>query len=437
MRNPHSHAQQFPAGRAARAVTTAALGSAAVTATLWSAGADAAALLFAEAGLCAAAAACRVWGRPAGRAPEAGGTSAPARTVRPATNGDARRGSPSLKSSSDTDPGSVPGSGADPGSGLSQSPASAPDPERDAAAAYVGIARRIQATVNQELADLRRMQDRHGDTPEVFGDLLRLDHGVSLIGRLADSLAVLGGAGPGRRRTRPVDLLDVVRGALSRIVEYPRVDVEVSADTAVAAAAVEPVVHALAELLDNATRYSPPDTRVRVGAERGPGEELVIVVEDAGVGLNAAGYRHACRVLAGAPGAGEDPIGPGGPTRLGLTVVGRLARSTGFEAALDRGRAGGTRATLRLPAALVTVPVHAEPPPEPAPRPVPRQAATWDPGAVGPGGLPQRRRHTTAPPNAGPVVSGPDTTSPETTVPGPGAGQWLGAFMGGKDGGRS
>ncbi|MFD0634022.1 ATP-binding protein [Catenulispora yoronensis] len=242
-------------------------------------------------------------------------------------------------------------------------PAPAPDPDSGraaAAAAFVGIARRIQATVNQELHDLRAMQERHGDTPEVFGDLLRLDHGVSLIGRLADSLAVLGGADPGRRRTRPVDLLDVVRGAMSRIVEYPRVDVEVPADTAVAAAAVEPVVHALAELLDNATRYSPPDTRVRVCAEYasapgGDGVQLVVAVEDAGVGLNPATQRYATGALSGAE-AEADPVRPEGPPRLGLTVIGRLARSTGFQAEVGAGAEGGTRAVLRLPAALVTVP---------------------------------------------------------------------------------
>ncbi|NUR26580.1 MAG: hypothetical protein HOV83_12165 [Catenulispora sp.] len=304
--------------------------------------------------------------------------------------------------------------------------------EAESSAAFVGIARRIQATVNQEHQELRGMQERHGDTPEVFGDLLRLDHGVSLIGRLADSLAVIGGAGPGRRRAQPVDLLDVVRGALSRIVEYPRVDVEVSGDVAVAGAAVEPVVHALAELLDNATRYSPPDTRVRVGVEDGPGESLVIVVDDAGVGLNAAGYQHARRVL-------SDPAGAAsvGATRLGLTVVGRLARSVGFDVALTRGPSGGTRATLRLPAALLGVPAEAVPAPESVPRPAAPRASSWDPTAVGPTGLPQRRRRAAAPPNdTTPSHATPGHATPDHTTP-PAAGQWLNAFIGRKDGGRS
>lgn len=375
----------------------AALASAAATGVLWGIGADTAAVLLAEAGLLVTMAMGRVWVRPADRFPGAVAASGPAR------------------------------------------PEPAPDREPQALAS-VGIARRIQATVNQELHDLRQMQDRHGDAPEVFGDLLRLDHGVSLIGRLADSLAVLGGAGSGRRRTRPVDLLDVVRGAMSRIVEYPRVDVDVPGAVAITAGAVEPVVHALAELLDNATRYSPPDTRVSVSAERRAGGDLAIVVEDAGVGLNTATYREICRILSPSRRQNEpDPVPAGGPPRLGLVVVGRLARGAGFEAVVRPGERGGTRALLQLPAGLVTSPgaggsaAGSDPAPDPANarRPGPRPSGSWDAKSVGPTGLPQRRRHAATPPTAAPVV--PDT---HPTAQRAGAGQWLGAFMGERDGGR-
>jgi hypothetical protein len=417
-------------------VTVAALVSGVVTAALWSLGVDTAALVCAEAGLLAALTACRIWGR------QTEGAAEP--VARPA---------PGPWPPSEPVPGPRPAGGQAGG---------------QADEAFVGIAQRIQATVNQQLHDLRRMQDRHGDTPEVFGDLLRLDHGVSLIGRLADSLAVLGGAAPGRRRTRPVDLLDVVRGALSRIVDYRRVDVEVSADAAVVAAVVEPVVHALAELLDNATRYSPPQTRVRVSAEPLPGLDgardagLTVVVEDAGVGLDADALRYAARVLSPA-GFESDPVRPAGPPRLGLTVVGRLARDAGFTAVVEPRPGGGARATLRLPAALVTAaPAAPEPagatvaavtagcgsapavPRQSGPRPFAPPVPSGPP-AVGPTGLPHRRRtasplpdpiSNSAPdpapnplPNAAPVAAEPDD-------PEPGAGRWLNAFMGGKDGGR-
>ena len=148
---------------------------------------------------------------------------------------------------------------------------------QDARNGFAGIARRLQAAVNQQLSSLRDMQTRHGAEPEMFADLLHLDHGASLIGRLADSLAVLGGVRQGRQWDEPVPLMGLVRGAMSRIVDYRRVDVDGlteglapgpdgvgglfgepdAAGVAVRPEIVEPVVHALAELLDNATRYSP------------------------------------------------------------------------------------------------------------------------------------------------------------------------------------
>src|SRR5258705_474962 len=81
---------------------------------------------------------------------------------------------------------------------------------------------------------------------------------------LADSLVVLGGESPGRQWADPMPVLSVLRGAMSRIIDYRRVDLGEPPDVAVLGRAVEPVAHALAELLDNATRYSPPESRVRL-----------------------------------------------------------------------------------------------------------------------------------------------------------------------------
>lgn len=131
---------------------------------------------------------------------------------------------------------------------------------------FVNIARRVQAIVHQQASELREMEEDHGRNPEVFDDLLRIDHGTALIGRLADSIAVLGKARPGRQWPRPVPLFSVLRGAMSRILEYQRVDLHSIAKVAIIGTAVEPLIHACAELLDNATRYSPPQTRVHVTA---------------------------------------------------------------------------------------------------------------------------------------------------------------------------
>jgi signal transduction histidine kinase len=398
-RNPRSHARTPRLG-AAVATEIAALAAVIAAAALWDL----------RAGLAALASATATAGIAAGR------------------------GRATVVAETETPPSVAPAAGAETGS-----------------PAFVSIARRIQATVNQQLHDLREMQDRHGGDPAVFGDLLHLDHGVSLIGRLADSLAVLGGARTSRQWARPVDVLGVARGAMSRIVEYRRVDVEVPADRAVAAAAVEPVVHALAEFLDNATRYSSPDSRVRVAAVRTADGGLVLLVDDAGVGLSAQTADHIRRVLSGAPGE-AGPVDPAGPTRLGLAVVGRLARANGFRATVSTRDDGGTRAEIRLPAELITEPDEGRPPAEQPPRPARRTgpsssaAPQREPEAVGPGGLPQRRRATAVPPNAdlfraapaaGSAGSPAGPTAGSDTAAQTGPGQWIGAFIAGKDDPRS
>lgn len=147
--------------------------------------------------------------------------------------------------------------------------------------AFVNIARRVQAIVHQQNKELREMEEDHGRNPEVFDDLLRIDHGTALIGRLADSIAVLGGSRPGRVWPKPVPLYSVLRGAMSRILEYRRIELHSIAKVNVTGPSVEPVIHAAAELLDNATRYSPPQTKVHVTAvEVQTG--VAIEIEDAG-----------------------------------------------------------------------------------------------------------------------------------------------------------
>ena len=125
---------------------------------------------------------------------------------------------------------------------------------------FVNIARRVQSIVHQQAVELREMEEDHGRNPEVFDDLLRIDHGTMLIGRLADSISVLGGGRPGRQWPEPVPLYSVLRGAMSRILEYRRISLDSIAQVNIAGISVEPIIHAAAELLDNATRYSPPQT---------------------------------------------------------------------------------------------------------------------------------------------------------------------------------
>ncbi|GHH75450.1 ATPase [Streptomyces sulfonofaciens] len=218
--------------------------------------------------------------------------------------------------------------------------------------AFVNIARRVQAIVHQQAAELRGMEEDYGRNPEVFDDLLRIDHGTALIGRLADSIAVLGGARPGRQWPRPVPLFSVLRGAMSRILEYQRIELHSVVKVAVKGTAVEPLIHACAELLDNATRYSPPQTTVHVTAvEVQTG--IAIEIEDGGVSLSEEARMRAERILSDAQ-AGIDLNDLGETPRLGMAVVGRLSRMYDMKVSLRQSAYGGVRAVLIAPHDMLT-----------------------------------------------------------------------------------
>lgn len=216
----------------------------------------------------------------------------------------------------------------------------------------VNIARRVQAVVHQQARDLREMEDRHGRRPDFFADLLKLDHGTALIGRLADSIAVLGGARPGRQWSRPVPLYSVLRGAMSRITDYQRIELHSVVEVAVVGPAVEPLIHALAELLDNATRYSPPKAKVHLTASE-VHAGVAVEIEDGGVGLSEEARARAEQMLKEAQ-AGIDLNDLGEAPRLGLAVVGRLAQAYDFQVSLPPSAYGGVRAVLVVPKRLIT-----------------------------------------------------------------------------------
>ncbi|MFE3854027.1 sensor histidine kinase [Streptomyces griseorubiginosus] len=224
---------------------------------------------------------------------------------------------------------------------------------RDAAQrSFVNIARRVQAIVHQQANELREMEEDHGRNPEVFDDLLRIDHGTALIGRLADSISVLGGGRPGRQWPEPVALYSVLRGAMSRILEYRRIDLTSIAKVNVKGTAVEPVIHAAAELLDNATRYSPPQSKVHVTATEVQ-TGVCIEIEDAGVSLSEEARLRAEGMLERAK-AGVDFQDLGESPRLGLAVVGRLCAAYDMQVSLRASAYGGVRAILVVPSDMLT-----------------------------------------------------------------------------------
>ncbi|MVO90155.1 ATP-binding protein [Streptomyces sp. p1417] len=218
--------------------------------------------------------------------------------------------------------------------------------------AFVNIARRVQSIVHQQSAELRDMEEFHGRNPEVFDDLLRLDHGTALIGRLADSVTVLGGARPGRQWPKPVPLFSVLRGAMSRILEYRRIELHSITDVAIHGTKVEPLIHACAELLDNATRYSPPQTKVHVTAVEVQ-SGVAVEIEDGGVSLSEEARKRAEKMLEDAK-QGKDLTDLTETPRLGLAVVGRLSRMYNLQVSLRQSAYGGVRAVLIVPRDMIT-----------------------------------------------------------------------------------
>lgn len=217
---------------------------------------------------------------------------------------------------------------------------------------FVDIARRVQAIVHQQNKELREMEEDHGRNPEVFDDLLRIDHGTALIGRLADSISVIGGGRPGRQWPDPVALYSVLRGAMSRILQYRRINLASIAKVNIKGTAVEPVIHAAAELLDNATRYSPPGSKVHVTATEVQ-SGVCIEIEDAGVSLSEESRARIEGLLEDAK-RGTDVQDLSQHPRLGLSVVGRLCTQYGMDVALRASAYGGVRAILIVPSNMTT-----------------------------------------------------------------------------------
>ncbi|GHF74578.1 hypothetical protein GCM10018790_60490 [Kitasatospora xanthocidica] len=220
---------------------------------------------------------------------------------------------------------------------------------------------RVQALATSMHAELREMQHRHDE--EVLGDLLSLDHSTAQAGRMADSIAVLTGARSGRRWAKPIAVESVLRGALGRIGAYQRVRLHNASSAAVAGYAAEGVMHALAELLDNATNFSAPPAEVHVYVEEVPAG-LAVTVEDSGLGLGDSWLRRAERAVSAEP---LDLTTLSAGTRLGLAVVGMLARKHGLQISFRPSARGGTGVVMLIPQQLIT---HQAPAPAPVSVPV-------------------------------------------------------------------
>ncbi|MER5928617.1 nitrate- and nitrite sensing domain-containing protein [Streptomyces sp. NPDC002054] len=237
---------------------------------------------------------------------------------------------------------------------------------------FVNLARRSQVLVHRQLTLLDSME-RRADDPGELGDLFRLDHLTTRMRRHAESLIILSGAAPGRAWRMPVPLTTVVRAAVSEIEDYPRVEVSRLAEAAVVGGAVADLTHLFAELIENATQFSPPHTKVRVSGEP-VGTGYVLEVEDRGLGMGRDTLAEANRRI-----EQSEALDLFDSDRLGLFVVSRLAARHGIRVHLRTSPYGGTTAVVLLPNSLLqaalpagrTEPQTAAPRPEPEPEPAP------------------------------------------------------------------
>ncbi|MFE9763937.1 ATP-binding protein [Streptomyces sp. NPDC005808] len=209
--------------------------------------------------------------------------------------------------------------------------------------------RTLQVTAAEQQKIISQLQEKYGDSV-ILQDLLEIDHTNSQFGRRAQSIAVLCGGWLGNRR-EVASVYDVVRSAQGRIRHFRRVDILSQVDFGVTSRAVEPVALALAELLDNATSYSSPDTVVEINIRTVP-KGICIVVDDAGVGMNDEERARAAKLLSSERVSGVS--GLGNPPQFGFAVIGVLCERFGFEVSVDSSSPyGGVRSILLLPHELL------------------------------------------------------------------------------------
>ncbi|WP_404816320.1 nitrate- and nitrite sensing domain-containing protein [Streptomyces thermolineatus] len=212
---------------------------------------------------------------------------------------------------------------------------------------FVNLARRSQALVHRQLTLLDTMERRTEDAAEL-ADLFRLDHMATRMRRHAEGLVILSGAAPSRQWRKPVQLIDVVRAAIAAVEDYERVEVRRLPRLAVNGPAVADLTHLIAELIENATVFSPPQTTVQVHGEA-VANGFVLEIDDRGLGMTPDGLLEANLRLAETP---EFELSD--TDRLGLFVVSRLARRQNVRVSLRPSPYGGTSAVVLIPSGLLS-----------------------------------------------------------------------------------
>ncbi|MEU6041119.1 nitrate- and nitrite sensing domain-containing protein [Actinomadura sp. NPDC047616] len=214
----------------------------------------------------------------------------------------------------------------------------------------LSLARRTQTLVQRQLSLLDQMERRRDIDPKELQELFRLDHLATRMRRNAENLIVLSGSIPARGWRRSVPMVDVVRAAVGEVEDYTRVQVLPFGPVELAGRAVGDITHLLAELIENAVSFSPPDTVVQVGGHM-VASGFAIDIEDRGLGMTDEKLAEINERIADPP-----EFNMQSSVQLGLFVVGKLAERYGVQVSLKRSAYGGTTAVVVVPRELVVEP---------------------------------------------------------------------------------
>jgi len=256
-------------------------------------------------------------------------------------------------------------------------------------AVFLNIAHRSQVMVHRQLVLLDKAE-REEEDPDRLDTLFQLDHLATRSRRNAENLVILGGEQPGRRWRNPVPLVELVRSAMAESLDYTRIQAGKLPEVRVLGDVVADLIHLIAELTDNATAFSPPESRVEVSGNL-VGKGLALEITDQGLGMSDAELNERNELLAEPPDFSVAALS--GDARLGLFVVAKLAARHDISVRLAESDYGGIKAIVLVPtsllstgreqaqvtagpAAIPAAPSAPQAPPQPGSHPVPHPSTT-------------------------------------------------------------
>lgn len=211
----------------------------------------------------------------------------------------------------------------------------------------VNLARRNQSLLDRQIEVIDRLEHEEED-PDQLQELFNLDHLATRMRRNAESLLVVAGAEPARRRGGPVEVADALRVAMSEIEDYRHVKLVNVEDAKIGAQSAVDLAHLFSELLENATQFSPPESPVEVTGVRHPDGSYLISCVDHGIGMTTDQLASANEVLQNPP-----ELGLGLTRSLGFIVIGRLAARLGVQIELTHTPNGGITAIADIPSSVL------------------------------------------------------------------------------------